>query len=70
VRGYLRVVKGAAFAVLALTFALLAYESLGKLWSYQDSPSWLYITYGSVEAVLAVVCLTLAARSFRRARRR
>ena len=67
---YLRVVKGVAFLALAVTFALLAYESLSKLWGYQDSPAWLYVADGSVAAFLAVVCLAVAARSFRRVRPR
>ena len=63
---YLRVVKGVLFFVLGLIFALLAYEVFSKLWGYQDSPLWLYIAYGSVAALVSVVCLAVAAESLRR----
>jgi hypothetical protein len=65
-RSYLRLALGALFLALALTFAVLAYESLSKLRGYRDSPLWIYITYGSVAALLSMVCLTVAAKSFRR----
>jgi hypothetical protein len=65
-RSYLRLAKGVLFLALALTFAVLAYKSLGKLWDYRDSPLWIYITYGSVAALLSIVCLTVVARSLRR----
>ena len=66
VRSYPRVAKGVLLLVLALAFALLAYESLSKLWGYQDSPSWIYIAYGTVAALLTVVCLAAGARSLKR----
>jgi hypothetical protein len=63
---YLRVTKGTLLLVLAPVFAFLAYESLSKLWGYRDSPTWIYVTYGTVSAVLAVVCLAAGVRSLRR----
>jgi hypothetical protein len=63
---HLRVAKGALLLVLAPVFGILAYESLSKLWGYRDSPTWIYITYGTVAALLAVVCLTAGVRSLRR----
>jgi hypothetical protein len=70
IRGnHLRVMKAVLFLALAPTFGLLSFESLSKLWGYQDSPSWIYITYGTVAGLLAVVCLALAVKSLRQRRR-
>ena len=66
VRNHLGVMKAVLFLALAPAFALLSFESLSKLWGYQDSPSWIYIAYGSVAGLLAVVCLALAVKSLRR----
>jgi hypothetical protein len=62
---HLRGMKAVLFLALAPTFGLLSLESLSKLWGYQDSPSWIYITYGTVAGLLAVVCLALAVKSLR-----
>lgn len=62
---YVQLAKGALQLVLAAVLAFLAYESLSKLWGY-DSPTWIYIAYGSVAALLALLCAAAGARSIRR----
>jgi hypothetical protein len=53
--------------VVASAFALVSIESLSKLWaSYQDSPWWIYVGYGTLAAVAAIVCLRVGLRSLRR----
>ena len=65
-RNPLQVVKGILFLALVPIFALLSFESLSKLSGHQDSPTWIYIVYGSVSALLTILCLTLFGRSLRR----
>jgi hypothetical protein len=65
-RNHLQVMKGILFLALAPIFALLSFESLSELWGHQDSPSWIYILYGSISGLLTILCLTLSARAFRR----
>ncbi len=60
------VVRGILLLVFGLLFAALAVEATSKLWaSYQDSPWWLYASYGGASSVLAAACLVLGVRSLR-----
>jgi hypothetical protein len=58
--------RGVLFLVIAAVFAVISIEALSKLWAaYQDSPWWVYATYGGVSGVLAVACLVTGLASLR-----
>jgi membrane protein YdbS with pleckstrin-like domain len=66
-RRRLQVAKGVLLLIVAAVFAVVSIESLSKLWvSYQDSPWWIYVGYGTLAALAAIVCLGIGMRSLRR----
>ena len=55
-RRRLQVAMGVLFLVVAAAFAVLSIEAFSKLWvTYRDSPWWIYVEYGALEAVAAIV---------------
>ena len=63
-------------AVAAVFFGSWAYEVLENLWGYQDSPAWVYLSFGlplaalSVAPIAGIVCLLRLGRSEQAPRKR
>ena len=52
--------------MLGLAFALASWGPLQNLFSYQDSPTWVYFVYGLPLLAIGVGCMVAGVLSLRR----